>query len=229
MRLGDSLTVGYATLDGGAFASKLPVDAQLVGSVGSKHEGHGGYRISQIASGIDGWLASAMPTDVVLVIGTNDAFFSTVASDAVVRSDVNAALAQLRTLVLKIASKIAGWVIVGTIPPLASTWAKWMPWVITYNEGVIAMVDAFAREGYRVALGDVDKATSTSDLSGDGVHLSAAGYAKMGAQLGQSLRNAWAGKPNVSTGSSSTGAVVVTLGLLYLAWKAFRTKGAFSL
>jgi lysophospholipase L1-like esterase len=212
MRVGDSLTVGLVTLDGGALAKELdakwPSSWTCVGSVTSSsggHEGHGGWRIGQIAAQIDSWLSSSSPTDVSLMIGTNDAFFLTTPEQA---------LAELRTLVTKIAKSAR--VTLSTIPPLPGRAA----WQAAYNAGIVTMVSQLRAEGVPVVLADVDRALSTDDLSPDKVHLSAAGYAKMGRAIGLAMTSSPTSTSGTSS-SSSSGAVVIGL-LAVFAWMMIR-------
>jgi len=90
MPLGDSLTSGYSVptylsgyrdrlysqlIDAGYAPDFVgtQVDTQNLALPDPNHEGHGGYRIDQIASEASGWLASVADPDVILlIIGTND-------------------------------------------------------------------------------------------------------------------------------------------------------------
>jgi lysophospholipase L1-like esterase len=86
MPLGDSITwgVGSATtssyrqalwnmLAGQSRYSVRFVGSQASGSLpGFSNEGHSGYAIDQIRSGIDGWLTGTRPDVVLLHIGIND-------------------------------------------------------------------------------------------------------------------------------------------------------------
>ncbi|MFI5985054.1 SGNH/GDSL hydrolase family protein [Streptomyces sp. NPDC051555] len=86
MPLGDSITYGSGSSDGGGY--RLPLEKRLaqqhdvrVDFVGSlhdgpltdaDHEGHGGYTVDQIRAGVDGWLATSQPDVILLHLGIND-------------------------------------------------------------------------------------------------------------------------------------------------------------
>ena len=86
MPLGDSITWGsgsattssYRAPLAGLVAGQSRYTVQFVGSqssgslVDQSNEGHSGYIIDQIRSGIDGWMAAARPDVVTLHIGIND-------------------------------------------------------------------------------------------------------------------------------------------------------------
>ncbi|MDH6123046.1 lysophospholipase L1-like esterase [Kitasatospora sp. GAS204A] len=86
MPLGDSITAGVGSTTGAGY--RLPLWNTIAGQsrytvdyVGSQsfgnvpdpdNEGHSGYRVADIRSGIDGWLSAATPDVVLLHIGIND-------------------------------------------------------------------------------------------------------------------------------------------------------------
>jgi hypothetical protein len=219
MRLGDSLSVGLATMDGGAMARELarfPVWS-FVGSVPSPsggHEAHGGWRINQIAKQIDGWMASSAPTDVSLMIGTNDALSMETPA---------AALAELRALVVKIAKTAR--VTLATIPPITMSASKWQPWQVAYNAGIVELVTELRSKGVPVVLADVDKAIIASEhLAPDAVHLNAKGYAVMGATMGRAMAQLGTTSPVTSSSSSSSSSGVVVALLAVLAWYLLKGK-----
>src|SRR5947209_14639864 len=86
MPLGDSITWGVGSSTGSSYRADLWrrlvtqagyhidfVGSQQSGSLpDTDNEGHSGWRIDQIAGGIDGWLATYQPDVVLLHIGTND-------------------------------------------------------------------------------------------------------------------------------------------------------------
>lgn len=218
-RTGDSLTVGYATLDGGAFARELAVPsfgpAVFVGGVTGPqglHEGHGGWRINQIAKNIDGWIASSKPTDVALMIGTNDALSM---------ETPGAALAELRTLVLHVL-KLGPRVVLATIPPFAGALAKWNTWAAAYNAGIVQLVRELRAEGYSVELADVDKAVSTADLAADGVHMTPAGYAKIATVMGRATVGT-SSKPSSSSSLTATEGILAVVAIVAL-WRLMKGR-----
>ncbi|MCU1659328.1 MAG: ricin lectin [Pseudonocardiales bacterium] len=86
MPLGDSITYGVGSSTGSSYRAALW--DRLVGQAGyavdfvgsqrsgalpdTDNEGHSGWRIDQVASNVDGWLAAYQPDVVLLHIGTND-------------------------------------------------------------------------------------------------------------------------------------------------------------
>ncbi|MFJ8208108.1 SGNH/GDSL hydrolase family protein [Streptomyces sp. NPDC096033] len=82
MPLGDSITQGVGSSTGadyrGPLQELLGDDVDFVGSQQADpirdpdHEGHSGYLIQQLRDGLDGWLAAAQPTVVLLHAGIND-------------------------------------------------------------------------------------------------------------------------------------------------------------
>lgn len=126
MPLGDSITLG---VNGGyrdGLWSRLSAAGRTVDFVGSQsdqytkapdhdHEGHPGFTIGDIAASADGWLASATPTHVLLMVGTNDVAWWSAQTGSQI-ADRNAALID------QILADVPGvWVLVGTIPPLTSS------------------------------------------------------------------------------------------------------------
>lgn len=208
-RMGDSITVGYSTLDGGAFASEQKDPFVFVGTVPSAdgaYEGHGGWRINQIASHVDGWLDATNPTDVALMIGTND---------AVSKMTPEAALLQLRPLAQKIARRAR--LTLATIPPFSKGSAPYNAFVAPYNAGIVAMVADLQKAGYPVRRADIDARAITSDeLLSDGVHPTVDGYKAIGHVMGAAV----AAPPKIVSptraSSSSEGVLILFGGLLAL-------------
>jgi lysophospholipase L1-like esterase/fibronectin type 3 domain-containing protein len=180
MPLGDSLTHGATT---GAYRTQLEdlllgdrFDFNFVGSLASgpadleasRHEGHTGYRIDQIAASVDGWLTTHQPEFVLLLTGTND-----------VLQDYQLATApdRLGALIDQIAARRpSAEILVGSIPPLTDPAldAK----AREYNAAIPGIVSAKASAGTQVRFVDIYPSITTADLP-DGVHPNAAGYAKI--------------------------------------------------
>lgn len=199
--MGDSLTVGYGTLDGGAFGREQREPFVLVGTVPGKsgdHEGHGGWRINQIAAHLDAWLLATQPTDVALMIGTNDALSMLSAP---------AALVQLRALAIRIMRRAR--LVLATIPRLSGSFAKWMPWQQDYNRGVRQLVTQLQGEGYPITLAEVEQRAVIPSLP-DGVHPNGDGYTSIASVMGQAVAVApWNDPRSASPASTSSGVGVV--------------------
>jgi len=190
MPLGDSITDGF-TVPGGyriQFYNRLVADGltgalDFVGSQSNgpaslldrEHEGHTGWHVADIAANIDGWMASANPSIVMLMIGTND----------ILHSQYTGASTRLSALIDQICADLpaGGKLYVSTIPTLGSTtYGSYITLVDQYNADIPGIVQSKVAAGKPVYLVDMHSVISASDLS-DEIHPSEAGYAKMG--------NAW--------------------------------------
>lgn len=203
MPLGDSITNGFSVA--GAYrnqlcnllaANNLSSYVDFVGSqktgtgYDNDNEGHSGWAIAAIpASGdiegkgrkglttdIDTWMKTYSPDIVLLQIGTNDILSL---------YDLDNAPARLETLVDKILAKLPerGTLYIAKIPYIAenATYNKTgksqtelNTLVDTYNNSVAALAE---KKG--LTLVDINGCITLSDLK-DGIHPTAAGYAKMG-------------------------------------------------
>ncbi len=188
MPLGDSITLGvnggyrnnlYTGLaDAGCGVNYVgsQVDPYAV-CIDKNHEGHPGFTIGDIATHVDGWLASAQPDYVLLMVGTNDvAWWS---------ADTGAQIADRHAqLVDRIFADRPGvWIIVASIPPLASN-------VIApnsvdraqlgrdLNAAIKTRVDARIAAGKRIRFADVYASLVVADLY-DGVHPTQVAHAKV--------------------------------------------------
>ncbi|MGH7330066.1 MAG: GDSL-type esterase/lipase family protein, partial [Polyangiaceae bacterium] len=179
MPLGDSITLG---VNGGyrdGLWDRLTNAGRTIDYVGSQsdeytlvpdhdHEGHPGFTIGNIASSVDGWIATYQPTHVLLMIGTNDVAWWCAQSASDV-ADANGALID------QILNDEPGvWVIVGSIPPLTSQIiapnnVDRAQLAADYDVQLQARVQARIDAGKRVKWADVHAVLSTSDLY-DGVH-----------------------------------------------------------
>jgi len=180
MPLGDSITDGL-NLPGAYRTSlwqRLAGARYTIDFVGSRfngppqlgdhnHEGHSGWRIDEIDAHVVTWLRANTPHVVLLHIGTNDL-------DQNYR--VSEAPARLSTLVDHILANAPGVeLFVARITP--ETDPALEARVKAYNTALPA---ALRDKGPHVHLVDMHSALTTADL-GDGVHPTAAGYAKMAA------------------------------------------------
>jgi lysophospholipase L1-like esterase len=180
MPLGDSITDGF-NVPGGyrvGLWQRLAAGGYTVDFVGSgangppelgdhDHEGHSGWRIDQLDANIAGWLRTSAPHAVLLHIGTNDVNQN---------FDLANAPARLSTLVDHILAAAAGVeLFVAQITPEADPVLEAR--IRAYNAALPGVLQG---KGPHVHLVDMHSALTTADLA-DGVHPTAAGYARMGA------------------------------------------------
>lgn len=189
MPLGDSITAG-SNLPG-AYRTRLwqraAADGRQDDFVGTQnggpaeladrdHEGHSGWRIEQIDAQVAEWARAAAPRTVLLHIGTND-----ITQDY----DVANAPARLSSLIdhLTAAAPQAD-VFVSNIIPFGNPGVEER--ARAFNAAVPGLVADWAARGRRVHFVDQHSALTPADLQ-DGVHPTAAGYAKMGDRWYQEL------------------------------------------
>ena len=205
MPLGDSITDGFTVpggyrveLEDALEAARIDVD--FVGSLANgppaladrQHEGHNGLRIDQLASFAGERVAAQRLGVVLLLIGTNDMVRHHQLATAPQR------LGLLIDEVVEAAPSAA--VLVGSLPPLAE--APDDPGrperVRAFNAAVPRIVARREAQGHRVGFVDLHEALTTADLA-DGVHPTAAGYARMAAVWSAAVRAA------VADGSGAAG------------------------
>jgi lysophospholipase L1-like esterase len=184
MPLGDSITDGLQS--SGGYRSDLwqymradGMNPDFVGSRSSgpaqlddrDDEGHPGWRIRQLSQHASAWLLEYRPGIVLLQIGTND---------VIQRSGLAAAPSRLSALLDLITTTVpSAQVYVATITPLASRANDRR--ARAYNAAIPGLVSAKAAAGRHVHVVDMHAALSKDDLSGDGIHPTSGGYAKMAA------------------------------------------------
>jgi lysophospholipase L1-like esterase len=149
------------------------------------HEGHIGWLISgdgnysefAIAQNIGKWLApgnGVNPSVVLLMIGSNEIFGNYHAEQA--PYELGALVAQIHEL------RPDAKILVSTLAPQASAGAnaeiQQFNKTISGPDGVVALLQ---KEGEPVTLVNAGGSLATSDLSSDGLHPKAAGYAKIAA------------------------------------------------
>ena len=178
MPLGDSITYGEGSASTSGY--RAPLWNGLVGQagyavdfVGSQqsgalpdrdNEGHQGWRIDQIAAGVDGWLQTYQPDVILLHIGTND-----IAQNY----QLDTAPQRLGALIDQIlADRPATTVLVAQIVPALD--ATIQARINTFNAAVPGIVSA---RGTRVNL--VELSTLSNADFNDTLHPNDAGYAKM--------------------------------------------------
>jgi len=199
MPLGDSITLGV----NGGYRNNLYTGLQqnncgvnYVGTqsdqwtrVASKaHEGHPGFTIGNIASGVNAWIASTQPSIILLMIGSNDTAWWTGENADRIGARHDALVEQLRR------ARPNAWIFVASIPPQSSVMIQ--PnnidrAVLTrqLNAVIRRNVEARAAAGQRVRFVDVNSALTTADLS-DGIHPTEAAHAKVAQKFLEGIRAA---------------------------------------
>jgi hypothetical protein len=207
MPLGDSNTSGPAWARG-TYRLQLWKDfgsdinrVEFVGSTGyplpaelgsKRHEGHSGFTIAAAPTGygnitdnIPTWLGPNMNPDIILMmIGTNDINYQYRVDEAPARLD------HLITLIsdLDTGLKPNTYLVVGSLPPINDTNNNFRSTPTDYSAN--ARVDAFnatlpgivathIARGERVYFAEINAALTVADIA-DGLHLTAAGYDKIG-------------------------------------------------
>ncbi|TDD81822.1 RICIN domain-containing protein [Actinomadura rubrisoli] len=228
MPLGDSITEGYdaSTLgaDGG-YRTDLwqlfKADGRAVDLVGARssgpsrlgdrdHEGHGGWRVDQIAGGekaacgamsggnVTAWLASARPDAVLLHIGTNDiAQRCALGTNAASLAD---RLAKLIDYIVQAAP--AAHLYVAKIVPFTEPAANALG--NAYNARIPGIVQARAAAGKKVHLVDMNSAVPPADIT-DKLHPSTGGYSKMAARWYGALTSSPMGRWEAEAATSTFG------------------------
>jgi len=183
MPLGDSIT--YGTSYAGSYRVRLEkllaeqgITVQFVGSqingppelLSQANEGHGGWKIADIASQVPGWLATSKPDIILLLIGTNDIW---VRPPSTAPADVTGALSRMQSLIELIRAQSPGVkLVVGTVP-FTALW--WNPYVIDYNAALKTLVEQKAVTDKDLFLVDIYSSLRAEDLV-DGVHPTQSGY-----------------------------------------------------
>lgn len=192
MPLGDSITRGPATSsawDGRSSGGYRRLLAQLLAAAGlevdlvgsqthgrfgdAEHEGHGGFRIDQLASGVDAWLTAASPDVVLLMAGTNGVRWK--------YDDPADYAAELDELVGRIFRRMQGDVHVSlaSIPPiLAGDQHMLNNWKVEiFNAQLPDIVQKYRAVGRRISFVDVHGALDpTADMWSDGIHPTRSGF-----------------------------------------------------
>jgi lysophospholipase L1-like esterase len=183
MPLGASMTYGYNSTDGNGYREVLRkhlvneagLSIDYVGSMKSgnmadpDNEGHSGYRIDQVANGVDSWLATYKPSLVLLNVGTND---------TIQNYQLSTAPDRLSALIDRILADDPGvTVMASTVMPTPDTARNDL--VKALNAKLPAIVNAKAAAGKPVHLVDIYSALSLADIGSDQIHPTDAGYAKI--------------------------------------------------
>ncbi len=190
--LGDSVTMGFSmpTSNGGyrkGLYSSLTTDGFTVDYVGTQvdtpvsglpdldHEGHGGFKIADIDSGLAGYLdAVPNPDAILLLIGTND--FSPP------QSDPTNARFRLQTLLSHlVALRPSARIFVADVPQRIDNSASDTALQTYYNPYIPGIVDDMVAAGAHISFVALRSQLTTADLSPDGLHPNQSGYNKIAA------------------------------------------------
>lgn len=174
MPLGDSITEGVMPgLDDGGYRSRLdptfPYPHSWVGSLtdaqGRKHEGHSGWKLTDLIPAVAGWVGTTQPKYILLHAGTNDSGAGR--SSAQMTAD-------LQTLLDTIHSASPGsLVILAQIPEVPNNPEVENAALRGYNSSMTTDVVPSRASWVRL----VDQ--SHTEISTDGIHPSATGYGQM--------------------------------------------------
>ena len=209
MPLGDSITLGV----NGGYRNDLHTGLQqnncgvsYVGTLsdpntrvaGKHHEGHPGLTIGDIASRVNGWVASTQPNFILLMIGTNDTAWFTNEDGAEIGMRHSALIDQLRV------ARPDAWILVASIPPQSARlihgkgdgasenkMTDRAALTQQFNAAVRNNVEARAAAGQRVRFVDVNRALTTADLF-DGIHPTEAAHARIAQKFLEAMRAALA-------------------------------------
>ncbi|GAA3601718.1 SGNH/GDSL hydrolase family protein [Kineosporia mesophila] len=183
MPLGASMTYGTGSTTGNGYREVLRqqltgagVSIDYVGSLKSgttddpENEGHGGYRIDQVAAGAENWLATYTPDVVLLAAGTNDTLQN---------YDLPNAPARLSALIDEILAARPGvTLVVGTLQPSGN--AANDAEVDEFNAAAKTLVEQKIADGTDgLHLADLNAVLNSSDLTSDGIHPNDGGYSKI--------------------------------------------------
>jgi lysophospholipase L1-like esterase len=199
MPLGDSITLGVNGGYRNNLYTGLRQDNCGVSYVGTqsdvntrvaekRHEGHPRLTIGDIAGSINAWMASAQPSIILLMAGTNDTAWWTAENAGQIGARHNALIEQLRS------ARPTAWIFVASIPPQSS--AIIQPNNIDraaltqqLNAVIRKNVDARVAAGQRVRFVDVNSVLTTADLY-DGIHPTEAAHAKVAQKFLDAVRAA---------------------------------------
>ncbi|KAL9116390.1 MAG: hypothetical protein Q9187_007085 [Circinaria calcarea] len=202
--LGDSITYGFLSTDGCGYRKELLQEltdnSNTVQYIGSQHsgnmtnnanEGHGGYRIAEIAAAAVPTL-SQRPSIILLMAGTND---------IIANYNLTTAPDRLRSLIQQLVKACPdAAVLVAPIIPSGEDDRQHQTDI--YNTALTSVVDDFATRGLHVL--EVSMPTTRADLV-DGIHPTDQGYLDMGdawfVGINRAGKKGWIGDPVVTVSS----------------------------
>ncbi len=169
--------VGSGTSVAGAHGpgpdANIPYSGSQITALGGdlEHEGWGGYTIDGIAGLVNGALASRNPDTVLLMIGTND-FADGIGEGAIERLD---------NLVAQIFSQKPNvTLLVGSIAPTSRGFAALNRAVQDFNRDLPGMVNDYFGEGRKIYFANTGGLIDPELDMVDSLHMTAAGYRKIG-------------------------------------------------
>lgn len=182
MPMGDSLTAvdQYAMGFKGYLLDSLLASGSSIDYVGSQvstgpaalkdknHEGHSGWQNSNFQSTAAGYVSTYLPNVILYHVGTNDIWSNIAPATAITR---------MRDVLTKIyTAKSDVHIIVCKIIPMNV--GKNTEWA-AYNNAIPGVVTDFKNAGRQMTLADMSAAITTSDLQGDGIHMTTSGHQKV--------------------------------------------------
>ena len=182
------------------------------------HEGHGGFTVNQINSSVAAWI-QASPSDVILLwIGTND--FISGQTPSVTLNRLGVLLDTIH------AARPSAKLVLATQPGVTpnNTFSVNPQDIVTYNQGMPALVNARAAAGWNIELLDLYtlagliKTSGSPDYASDGLHFSLTGYSKIANVWFSVLDPAVSSDttpPTIPTGLSVTGTSLSTVSLTW--------------
>ncbi|MEI7908428.1 MAG: family 43 glycosylhydrolase [Verrucomicrobiota bacterium] len=204
MPLGDSITEGNAIAGGyraplQQLLANAGYNVDFVGTLTNNpgplldmdHEGHPGYRIDQIDSGVAGWAATVADPDVILLlIGTNDYGQDYNTSTAINRLDT------LITDMVSLRPKAR--IVVANLIQRTDNATADAAILSTFNPNIPTIVNNHIALGHKVSFLDMRSGLGPSDLI-DGLHFNQAGADKMAAKWFQAIGALISPKPTTTT------------------------------
>jgi lysophospholipase L1-like esterase len=181
MPLGDSITDGFSIPGGYRIElwNRFLTNGQSVDFVGSlmngpgslgdrDHEGHSGARIDEMAAAVNPWLVTFQPDIILLLIGANDVVQNFQLATATNR--LSALMDQI------VAARSNSYLVVASLTPFSDGVLNQR--AVDINVAIPGIVHSQVAQGRKVSFVDMYAALTPADLL-DGVHPSAAGFAKM--------------------------------------------------
>jgi len=248
MPLGDSGTLGaYSSNDFGIGGYRAPLWSQLTqegyavdfvglvngpapAGVDPDHEGHGGWRIDDLAGSIDGRLASSRPDIILLMAGANDIIQGYGVSGTVAHMD-----ALLGRIFVDRPSAV---VLLGSLwwVPTPNFYNYDVTQIQTVNGQLPGLVSKYTQQGRVIQLVDqYNLGWVPSNFNADQIHPNATGYAKMAQAWHDPLASHLSGTSPLSpdgtiisggAGSLTAASGIWTFGTLYSSgnWNILRNS-----
>ncbi|MGQ4648344.1 Calx-beta domain-containing protein [Lyngbya aestuarii] len=152
-------------------------------SFDDNHEGHGGWKINDIAGSVNGWLNTYQPDFVLLMIGTNDTGSSNL-------SEMSSRLSKLIDQITNQSPDTH--LLVGSILPNTQNQQR-KQLTEDFNAKIPGIVSSKVSQGEKVSFVDIFDVLTPNDILSDGLHSTPKGYEKVANVWDKALR-----KTNVS-------------------------------